>query len=239
MSREQPPETHGLRAQVRADQVGARAGRVPLVEHEVDDGQHGLQAGRELGRGRHAVGDARIADLALGAHQPLRHRRLGHQERARDLRRGQPAQQAQRQGHLRAAPQRGVAAREDEPQAVVLQRPLLGLVLARMQQHGLRVPVGPRRLAAQPVDRPVACGGDDPARRAGRHPVGRPALHGRGEGVGHRLLGHVEVAEHAHQDRDRPAVLRAEHALDLEGVRAVQAVSTPPGPGRGGPRPAA
>ena len=73
------------------------------------------------------------------------------------------------------------------------------------------------RLPAQPVDRPVAGGGDDPAGRARRQAGRRPALHGRGERVLDRLLGDVDVAEDADQDGHRAAVLRAEDPLDLGG----------------------
>ena len=71
-------------------------------------------------RGRDAVRDARVADLALGPHEALRHRRLGHEERPCDLGRGEPDKRAQRERDLCLARQRGMAAREDQPQAVVL-----------------------------------------------------------------------------------------------------------------------
>src|SRR3712207_6860444 len=48
---------------------------------------------RELARVGDAVGDRRGADLALRADQPLRHRRLGDEEGARGLRRGEAAEQ--------------------------------------------------------------------------------------------------------------------------------------------------
>ena len=62
--------------------------------------QHGVEPlGQSLAL-RHDVGDVGVADLVLGAHQPLREGRLRHQEGARDLGRAQPAQQAQRQRDL-------------------------------------------------------------------------------------------------------------------------------------------
>ena len=63
----------------------ARRRRVALVEDEVDDGHHGVEALGQLVLVGDAVGDAGGADLLLGAHEPLRHRDGGHEERARDL----------------------------------------------------------------------------------------------------------------------------------------------------------
>src|SRR6185503_13066609 len=92
--------------------------------------------------------------------------------------------------------------------------------VASVQQHGLRVPILSRRLAPQLVDRAVARGGDDPAGGTGRD-VGRgPPLDRDGECVLDRLLGDVDVAEDADQDRDRASVLLAEDTLDLRGWRA-------------------
>ena len=65
------------------------------------------------------IRNAGVANLALGAHQPLRHRRRGHEKRARDLVRLEAAQRAQRQRDLRLERQRRVAAGEDQPQAIV------------------------------------------------------------------------------------------------------------------------
>ena len=214
---QQPSEADGLRAEVLADEPVARARRVALVEDEVDDGQHGPQAVREVGLVRDAVGDPRVADLALGPDQPLGHGRLGHQEGARDLGGGEPAQEPQRQRDLGAGGERGVTAGEDQAQPVVAHGALLGRFVAGVQQSGLGVPVLAGRLPAQAVDRPVAGGGDDPSRRARRQSVGRPPLHRRGERVLDRLLGDVDVAEDADQDGHRAAVLLAEHTLDLRG----------------------
>ncbi len=163
---QQPSQPDGLRAQVLPGQLLPRAGRVSLVEHEVDHGQHRAQPDRQVGLLRHPVRDAGVADLVLGAHQPLGHRRLGHQERPGDLGGGQPAQQTQRQGHLRGGGQRRVTAGEDQPQPVVAHGPLLGGLLTGVQQRGLGVPVRAGGLPAQSVDRPVAGRRDDPARRA-------------------------------------------------------------------------
>jgi hypothetical protein len=103
-----------------------------------------------------------------------------------------------------------VAAGEEQAQPVVAHRThLLGLG-ARVQQQGLRVPVGARGLPPQPVDRLAAGGRDEPALGAGRRPVGRPAPDRLGERVLDRLLGGVDVAGDADQDGHRAAVLPPE-----------------------------
>jgi hypothetical protein len=92
---------------------------------------------------------------------------------------------------------------------------LLEGLVARMEQRGLGVAILTRCLAAQPVDRAVARGRDDPTRRGGRQPVRRPAPEGCGERVLDRFLGDVDVAEDADQDGHRAPVLLAEDTLDL------------------------
>src|SRR5688572_22141948 len=163
---------------------------------------------------RDAERDAGVADLGLGAHQPLRHRRLRHEERVRDLGGGQAAEQAQRQRHLGGRGERRVAAGEDQSQPVVAHGTLLDELVAGVQQRRLGVAVLAQGLATQAVDRPVAGSGDDPPRRAGRHAVGGPARARDHERVLDRLLGDVDVAEAADQDRHGSAVLLTEDPLD-------------------------
>ena len=62
---------------------------------------------------------AGVADLALGPHQPLGHRRLGHEEGAGDLGRGEAAEGAQGERDPGLEGERRVAAGEDQPQPVV------------------------------------------------------------------------------------------------------------------------
>ena len=165
-----PAQADGLGAQLLADQGVAGAGRVALVEDQVDDGQHGPEPVREVGLVRDPVGDPGVADLALGPDQPLGHGRLGHQEGAGDLGGGEPAQQPQGQRHLGPGAEGGVAAGEDQPQPVVAHGALLGRFAPGVQQGRLGVAVLAGRLPAEPVDGPVAGGGDDPSGRARRQP---------------------------------------------------------------------
>jgi hypothetical protein len=93
----------------------------------------------------------RITDLAFRSHQPLGHGGLGHKEGARDFRGRESSQEPQRQRHLRVGRQRGMTAREDQPEAIVVHHILLG-VAARVQQRSLGVPVVSGRLAPQAID---------------------------------------------------------------------------------------
>jgi hypothetical protein len=210
---QQPAEPDRLRAQVLAHEPVARARRVPLVEDQVDDRQHGPQALGQVGLARDAVRDPSVADLALRTHKPLCHRRR-HAERARDLRRRQAAEQPQRQRDARGRAERRVAAGEDQPQPLVAHRPLLDRLVAGVQERGLGVPVVARGLAAEPAIAALR-GRDDPAGRARRHAGLRPALQRPRERVLNRLLGDVDVTEHAHEHGDRATVLLAEDTLDL------------------------
>ncbi len=75
----------------------APGGRVVFVEDQIDHGQHGVEPGGHVVRAWHPVRNAGVTNLALGAHQPLRHRRGRNEERARDLVRLEAAQRSERQ----------------------------------------------------------------------------------------------------------------------------------------------
>src|SRR4029078_5295924 len=67
---------------------------------------------------------------------------------------------------------------------------------------------------AQPVDGPVARGRRDPRARVRRDAALGARLESDDERVLDRLLGEVEVAEHADERRDRPTLLRTEDLID-------------------------
>ena len=139
---EQPGQTNRLGAQIGPDEGRPAARGVALVVDEVEHGQHRPQPVGQVGTLGHAVGDVRVSDLALRPHDALRHRRLGHEERASDLLGLQPSEHAERQGHLCARRQRGVATREDHAEAVVAHGShLLEWLVLCMQRRGLRVSV--------------------------------------------------------------------------------------------------
>jgi hypothetical protein len=123
----------------------------------------------------------------------LPHGRFRHQKRPRDLRRRQPAEQAQR---------------ESDPGGLA-NAGWQQVKISRSRSSGTGPTSALPAEPADPVDRPVAGGRDDPAGRARRHPVGRPSLDGRGESLLDGFLGEVEVAEVSGQDGHRAAVLGA------------------------------
>jgi hypothetical protein len=165
----------------------------------------------------------RLGDLALGAHDPLAHGRLGDQEGAGDLPGGQAPERAQRERHPRRHLQRRVAAGEDQPQPVVDDRALVihrRLLVLGVQAHQLGKAVGAvghRPVPAQAVDRPPPGGGGDPRPRVGRDAVAPPLRDGGLERVLHRVLGQLEVADLADQRGEDDRALLAERAGD--GVR--------------------
>jgi hypothetical protein len=83
--------------------------------------------------------------------------------------------------------------------------------LGHVEQAGLR---SERAVAADPVDRAVAPGRDEPCARARRDTIARPALGGDRERVLRGFLGEVEVAEEADQRSENAPPLLAEDRLE-------------------------
>ena len=229
----EPREPDRLVLQVEAQQPVARRSEVPLVVHEHEHGEHAAESLGKLARRRHPVGNAGVADLALGAHEPLRHRRLGHEEGTRDLTGLEPADGAQRERHPRLERQRGMRAREDQPQPVVP----LGRGRGELGRVGRRT--APRQLihhhpllhlaeldapAAQHVERAVARDGGQPRTGVAGHPLALPSRRGLLERVGGRLLGEIPVAGHADERRDDARPLLAIDAGDGLGCLVAHAV---------------
>ena len=174
-AQQQAREADRLLAQRRADLRVAAGRRVALVEHQVDDRGDRGQARRALGRARRLERNLGGGDAALGARDPLLHRALADQERARDLLDRQPAHDAQRERDLLCRRQIRVAADEQQPQDVVavvravepLGQRRLGIA-ASSPSPGSRSSPGSASLlaaAAGVVDRGVAADEDQPGGR--------------------------------------------------------------------------
>ncbi len=166
---------------------------------------------------RDAVGDAGVPDLPLGPREPLRHRRLGDEERPGDLDGRQAAERAQRQGDPSVRREGRMAAREEQAEAVVGQ--VHHLLVAPETSEGIELSrdlqlLPSESLPAQTIDRTVAGGGGDPGTRVVRHPLACPAIEGDDERVLYGLLRQVEVPGHADEGRDRTPRLVAERAID-------------------------
>ena len=171
--------------------------RVALVEEQIEHGEHRVRALGQQVRRRHAIGDAGIADLVLGAHEPLRHRRFGYEEGARDLGRRQTRERAQRERDLRLDRERRVTTREDQPEAIVFDATVVArrwIVGAGRTSPPPAVSAAPRRRAAQPVDRAVARGRREPGAGVARDAVTGPSFEGLREGVLRAFLGEIPVA---------------------------------------------
>src|SRR3954454_17045161 len=164
--------------------------------------------------GRDSERDAGVADLPLGPDEALGERRLRDEEGASDLRRLEPADEAQRQRDLRLRRERRVAAGEDQLEPLVGNHSLLVLRELLGPREQLRL-AGQRLLAADPVDRRVPGRGHDPGARVAGSSVAWPPLRRPDEGVLHRVLGEVEVTEDAAEDRDRAGRLVAVGAGEL------------------------
>ena len=170
------------------------AGRrgVALVEHQVEHVQHDAQARGALLLGRQFEAGAGVRDRRLGAADALSHRRLGHEERAGDLRGSQAPDGAQRERQLRRRRQRRMTAQEQHRQRVVLIGDV-GAGRRLLDERGL-LAAGPRRLGPQRVDQPPGGDGDQPAARIVRHALSRPLLRGRDQRLLGGVLSEVEAA---------------------------------------------
>ena len=116
---EQPGQPYRLLTEFATNEVGAACCRVPFVEDEVDDRQHGVETVGELICGRDTVRDAGVADLAFCADDALLERCLWDQEGARDLGRRKAADGPKRERDLGLRRKSRMAAGEDEAQAVI------------------------------------------------------------------------------------------------------------------------
>jgi hypothetical protein len=201
---QQPAQPDRLLAQVRVDQLFAAAGRVTLVEHQVDDRVHAVEPPGQGVGARHLEPDPRLGDLPLGPHQPLRESRLGQHEPGGDLPRGQPCDEPERQRDPDLEREGRMAAGEHEPELVIAAH-----------RHGRSIAgggsVGVRELLRVDRDRPVAPelvdrlpprGRHEPAARVGRRAVPRPHPRRGRERLGRGVLGRLQVTEPAGQGGD-------------------------------------
>src|SRR5207253_11468249 len=165
------------------------------------------------------VGNARVADLVLRSHNPLRQCRRRREERARDFFCREAAHLAQREGYLRVLRERRVAASEDQAQAIVLDRLALCRLLRGERLGMLLLQRIEARAPADGIDRLEAAGRDEPGARVRRHAFGGPLLERRAERLVQRLLREVEVDQQAQERRKNTARFRAVNRQEL-GIRS-------------------
>ena len=182
------------------------------------------EPGRPLLRRGHPERGPRCPDPLLGPADPLRDRRLGDQEGAGDLGRGQPTDGAQRQRHLRGFGQRGMAAQQQQGQRVIDPGNRQGFGRSPGRDR-LLAPV-PSRLVAPQFDQPPRGGRDQPTLRIVRQPLDRPLQRRGQQRLLHRVLTGVELPVPADQQREH---LRGQLAQSLLGRRyRIHAISFHP-----------
>ena len=203
------PERVG--AQVSAGRAIGTAAQVALVEHDVERREHLGKPVRQLVRVGHPVRDVRVDDLALGAHDPLRHGRLGDEEGIRDLAGGHAHDGAQRQRDLCVARDRGMTAREDAA-AGGRRGPGAPPVPSRRSATGasLRYAVSRRRRS---MARRRAVWRSQAAGRSGTPSTGQ-LLQRDDDRILDEVLGEVEVAGHADERAADQGDLVAEDRVD-------------------------
>ena len=219
--REHAGEVDCLLGEVAPHEIGAGRGAVTLVEEEVHDREHCDGALGEQVRRWHAVRDAGVADLVLGAHEALGHRRLGHQKGAGDLGRRESDHGTQRQRDLRVEREGRMAAGEHEAQEVVVgpaRLPSSSSIGSGSSPASMRATswsfVSPGRVATQRVDRLVARHGREPRTGTARNAVAPPSVDGEREGVLRAFLGEVPVAGGPDDRADHAAPFVAEGRRD-------------------------
>src|SRR5882724_8436078 len=117
--RQDATEAKRVFAQSGPHPVAAGGGGVAFVEHEIDDLEHGAESPCELFAAWHLERGARFGERLLCAYDALRGGCLRNHERARDLLRGEPAEDPKRQGNAALGAQQRMAGREGETQQVV------------------------------------------------------------------------------------------------------------------------
>lgn len=112
-------ESEGFGAQVGADPLLARRGRVALVEDQVDDFEDRGQAGCEVGGGGDFEAHVFAGEGFLRAADALGHGGFGDEEGAGDLGGGEAAEDAECESDALVRGEHGVAGGEDEAEHVV------------------------------------------------------------------------------------------------------------------------
>ena len=157
-----------------------------------------------LVRPRNLERHACLGQRALGAHDALRDGGLRHQEGARDLVGGKPAQEPQREGDARLRREHRMTCDEHEAKEIVpdvvaqvridarlrFLEQLLDLARELVLLLGVQLPL------AQPVEGAVLRRRHEPRRRVVRNACRRPRLECGDERVLRELFGETDVAHH-------------------------------------------
>ena len=204
--REQPAGLRLLRGEGELagepDRLGGKV-HPARVARRVDEVEHAQHDGEVAG-----LVQAAPAEGALGAADPLRHRRLGDVEGVGDLLGGEAADGAQGQRHLGRGREVGVTAAEQQEEGVVA---LLRGGRPRLRVLGLLAAL-PGGLAAAGVDEPPRRDRGQPRARVARRVLG-PDPERLEQRLLERILGGVEVLAPADQACEHPRDEGAQRAL--------------------------
>ena len=149
----------------------------------------------------------RVGERAFGTDDAVCDSRLGHEKRARDLVRCEPADQAQRERKLRLGAQHGMARRENQAEKIVADVVVL--------------PVE-KRAAADEIDRAMLRCGHEPRAGIRRDALAWPLFERSDERSDERsvreIFGDADVVRDARQTGDQARRLDAPDGVD-RGVR--------------------
>lgn len=117
---EQPSQTNRFGRQIVSRECRTRGRRIAFVEHQLNHAKDRIESVRQLDARRHFIRNPRVANLGLRSDDALRQPRRRRQKRLGDLLGCQAAHLAKREGDLGIPRQRRMAAREDQPEPIVL-----------------------------------------------------------------------------------------------------------------------
>ncbi len=224
--RQQSPQPQRFQAQAGPHQIVTGGRRVPLVEKQIDDFEHGRQPPTQFGSGRQPVRGSGLGECSLGAGDPARDLRLAGQEGAGDLGGAETGDDAQGERRTCFPIEDRMARDEHQAQYVVAA---LGDV------RGFDVRTVESVCTPQVIHCLAPRDGRQPGARIVRDALGRPPFHGRDQGVLREFLGQADVVDHPQERRDDPRGLLPPDDAD-RGPDIDHELSRTPG-GSGSPRP--
>ncbi len=173
---------------------------------------------------RDFVGNVGLLDFALGADEALRQRGLRQQKRAGNLGCGESAERAQRKGDLRLGAECGVAAGEDQAQAVVGKvHGVIIVILGILERRGAEALgfveqrvflLRARAVAAREVHYAAPRGGQYPGGRVLRDAALAPRRERGDERILQRFFRPVERSAQSDQRCEDLPVLLAKYRFD-------------------------
>ena len=191
--------------------------------------EDGVQPMLQLAPGGYLVRDWGRSNDGFGARDAFFHRVGRDQIRLRDLIGGKAAHLAQRQRDATVQRERGMAAREDQSELIVVQMLFSPrLRFARRSAGGLVEKLAASLVTAQHIDAFETTGGDQPRSRICGDTFDGPLLERDSERLLRGFFGSVEVSEQPDECGENSTRLGAVDALDVLGELTAHALSRSP-----------